>query len=47
VGILFSTFWSGFLGMIEVFDSDMGLAMGYFGFVSKLMNYFILSLILI
>ncbi|KAG5679184.1 hypothetical protein PVAND_008772 [Polypedilum vanderplanki] len=32
VGILFSTFWSIVLGTIEVFDSDMLIACGYFAF---------------
>jgi hypothetical protein len=36
IGILLSTAWSVVLGLIEVFDSDMGLAMGYFCFAGRL-----------
>jgi hypothetical protein len=32
VGILFSTGWTFVLGMIEIFDSDMAIAGGYFAF---------------
>lgn len=38
IGILLSTAWSTMLGVIEVFDSDMGLAMGYFVFAGNLIN---------
>ncbi|CRL06688.1 CLUMA_CG019613, isoform A [Clunio marinus] len=34
IGILLSTFWSIVLGTIEVFDSDMDLALGYFIFAA-------------
>lgn len=32
VGILLSTFWTFVLGLIEIFDSDMGLAAIYYAF---------------
>ncbi|XP_070494450.1 uncharacterized protein [Chironomus tepperi] len=34
VGILFSTFWAIILGTIEIFDSDMLIAFGYFAFAA-------------
>jgi hypothetical protein len=36
VGILISVVWSVVLGVVEVFDSDMGLAMVYFCFAGRL-----------
>lgn len=35
IGILVSTGWSIALGTIEVFDSDMDLALGYFIFAGQ------------
>jgi hypothetical protein len=37
IGVLLSALWSAFLGAIEVFDSDMLLASGYFAFAGLLM----------
>lgn len=38
IGILLSAFWSVVLGTIEVFDSDMEIAAGYFAFAGLICN---------
>ena len=40
IGIIASIFLTFYLGFIEVFDSDMGLAAGYFGFGGKINFHF-------
>jgi hypothetical protein len=37
IGILLSAVWTAVLGIVECFDSDMGIASGYFAFARRLM----------
>lgn len=39
IGILFSALWSIILGTIEIFDSDMLIAFGYFAFAGRLLAF--------